>query len=525
MLFPAFTYRPDARLLPDALLQGVAGADRPWCAALAALAAATRGDPLLGMARKLTPEQTRAALSSALAEHGIPLARQLLFTRSILNTHVGMVGRLIVNGLMLSGYQQQAINRLTIGGGLLAMAVGLGKTVTATAAAIHFAGWSRVTTRCWIVAPLTAMPTWKPYVAELAKVFADVRIISVDSAHKLKGADRAAGGVLIIDEVHLAGHQTARRTKALFDIRAGFDYCLGLTGTLLHSGVEPALTMLDLVLPGAAQFATKWAAGEYFHCLVRKQLGARTVTGLEKPAGPHRAAFLQFMAQYAVVMTKHSPEVQANIHIPEQAVQTIEFGDPSGEDADDCIVRIAVSLIDPVTGELPHASEVAHAALREGAAEKIAWFIEHYDPAEPVVVFAEYKDTLTQARAALDAEGIAYVYVDGDVVGDDRALAVKRFQAGEVGVFLGQIDAAGAAIDLFRAQTSITLDHTQRAANYSQSLGRTCRRGQTQECLHLDLVANCLQRRCVQRLRSGEDFHMDLARVRAALDTMPRVNT
>jgi hypothetical protein len=42
-------------------------------------------------------------------------------------------------------------------------------------------------------------------------------------------------------------------------------------------------------------------------------------------------------------------------------------------------------------------------------------------------------------------------------------------------------------------------------------LKRTCRRGQTRECHHFDLICNPVQAKCLKRLRSGEDFHLSLA--------------
>jgi hypothetical protein len=137
---------------------------------------------------------------------------------------------------------------------------------------------------------------------------------------------------------------------------------------------------------------------------------------------------------------------------------------------------------------------------------------------EPVVLFAFYHETLNLAQEALDAAGITYVRVDGSVVGPDRAEAERAFQAGEVRVFLGQKTASSAALNLFRARVSVCLDWSQRAYDYPQMLGRTCRRGQTSECMHFDLIDNALQRDLVTKLRAGESFHLDLVRFQSTLE-------
>ncbi len=128
-----------------------------------------------------------------------------------------------------------------------------------------------------------------------------------------------------------------------------------------------------------------------------------------------------------------------------------------------------------------------------------------------MVLFAEYHTTLDLVEQKLRDGGISYVRVDGSVTGAARLEARERFQAGDVQVFLGQIEAAGESIDLYRAYLSVALDHTQKSWKYSQALKRTCRRGQTRECHHFDLVCNPVQARCLKRLRAGEDFHLSLA--------------
>ena len=521
MQLPAFTY---PHPLPGAGLQAVHGADRPVCAAVAALAAWHRGGALLGTARRLTRAEQGRVLLSALDERGIPAQRAETWCRGIAATplrecydpHAAMPRTLA--GLTPSQYQIDAALDLTVAGGLLGMAVGLGKTITSLYAAIAYTRqrWASKE-RLWIFCPLNAMGAWARYTAEMKTHFEDVRVVSIDSAHKLIGADRAAGGVLIIDEVHNAGHGTARRTKALFDIRLAFDTCIGLTGTLLHAGVEPALTMLDLAIPGAAGFATRWRAGDAFQCLVRKELGSRVVLTLANPVAGAHERFNTLMKTYSVMLTKHSPAVRSEVTIPEQSLGRIDFGG-AGESIDDAIVRIALANVNP-DDTLPHASAVLHLALAEGADAKVGWIMDNLDD-EPVVLLAEYHATLKLMRDALDARKVPYSYVDGAVTGKARIEEVRKFQTGETHVFLGQVDAAGASIDLFRARVSVCIDHTQRATNYAQALGRTCRRGQVHECTHIDLVANAIQDLCVKRLRNAEDFHASLVTWQKCLDNI-----
>ena len=509
--FPSFAYTIP---FPGAKIQAVHGAERPGACMIAAYASHLRGERILGAGRHLTPLQIGQVFATAASTIGIPIIRLQTWAEGI-NCDRFEVTPGPIGGLTPSQYQLGAVAGLTVAGGVLAMGIGLGKTLTTAVAARSYVVDQWVApTRCWIVAPLSAMAAWTPFLPDLRRLYADVKVISIDSAHKLVGADNSAGGLLVIDEAHYAGHHDARRTRALHKIRLGFDACICLTGTLLHSGIEAAMNVLDLAIPGCVGFSTKWTAGEYFQCLERFELSSgRRVAKVGKPVGNHRDAFLTWCQRYVVALAKDSPAVRNEITIPEQHLHTVTFGDDldSEDAAVECLVRLVHEHYLDKGLPLPHASELRHVALRDGVAMKMEWLLEQMaDNDLPVAVFAEYQDTLDAAELVLTEAKISYARVDGAVTGEARAEIVRRFQAGEIRVFLGQIDATGLSINLFRASISVAIDHTQRAANYAQMLGRTCRRGQTEECNHIDLVANPVQAVCVSRLRAGEDFNAAL---------------
>ncbi len=107
---------------------------------------------------------------------------------------------------------------------------------------------------------------------------------------------------------------------------------------------------------------------------------------------------------------------------------------------------------------------------------------------------------------ALKAYEVTYVRVDGNVTGEMRSEAERKFQIGEAQIFLGQIDAACTSMNLQNSTISVTFDCTWSAANYAQFLGRTKRRGQEYETYHYDLVSNRLQEKIIKRVREGRKF-------------------
>jgi len=495
-----------------AKLQAVQTADRKLCAAVTAVASYDMTGRLYGTLAQADGDAVFEWAESVCREAAVTVTHFACWTEalcghSFFDDHVPAV----CLGLTLDTYQQAAIRGLSCAGGVIGAFMGAGKTVMATAAAIGEILARRDVGgdhpgRCWVFCPLNAMPAWEDAKArELSRYFREVKILSIDSAHKYTAV--AIGDVLIIDECHRCGSGLARRTKALHTIRSRFRFCLCLTGTMVHAGVAACLSIKDLAVPGLALFAKTWAAGETFECIVRKKLGARTVAALEKPPSHTRGAFLEWLSIGVQLLTPDNREVQSAFKLPGQDIQEVTLNDPWPPLEQD-VARVANAIF-AETGEFPHAQAVAHRLARDGVDKKLEWLageLSSLPDQEPVVVFAQYRDTLDRAEELLRALGRSYVRVDGDVVGADRAECQRRFRAGEVATFLGQIHAASESMNLQNACISIALDVSWSCIDYAQALARTRRRGQENQCIHVDLAANYLQARILDRIRSGQDF-------------------
>lgn len=496
-----FTPYPGAK----SQMQAVVGSDRPTYALLAAVHARGRGADLYGVLRGRTANEQKMAVYQELAVLGVDPAMVYSWVARAYTSSGLCVPS--VAGMVLSPYQTRAVERLSPVGGVLAMGCGLGKTLTAAA----FVKTHQYTT-VLVVCPLNAVPTWKRQIAA-GFLPADTMIQSVDSAHNLAGLRSAPNGCVIFDEAHMLGESTARRTRACLDLRLKFTAGLCLTGTLLHSGIIRAMTVLDLAIPGLAGFSSKYSAGEYFKCLTKKVIGNRTVTQVEKPGAAGREAFVRYLDHAGVVaLTTQSAEVRATFQLPTQHIHEERIKEPWAS-LDDEVVRLVQEKIAAGEPGLMSAPEAAHAIAAAGLDEKIEVLRGYWgeDPDEPIVIGAQYTASLDAIQAALEQDGITFVRVDGAVTGDARGECQRKFQAGEVRVFLGQASAAAVAMDLYRARYSVMVDHPWKSADYAQFLARTARRGQTQETHHIDLIANHLQARIVQKLRDGDEFNAQAA--------------
>lgn len=480
--------------IPLARSQGTANADRMACAMTAAYASLLRGDPPLGVLRGES-DPLKVVEDDMLATFDVPADRLRFWAETLNGAKIDRASiPTELGGLALSSYQLDAVARLGPAGGGLALGVGLGKTISACAYA-HAIGAQSIILIC----PLNAMPTWHKNWQMLP---VKPTMCSLDSAHNLKGHPPV--DLIIFDEAHLQGRRQADRTKEAHKLRLKARSGLALTGTLLHAGIEKALSVLDLCTPGASLFSNTWAAGEHFRCLVRGEHG----TSLAKPVKEMRDAFHAYLARHVVALTPDSAAVKAVLQLPGQDVSDIRIAEPwqNIDQLAASLVRTAISIGDP----LPSASAIAHDLAAWGADTKTDWVLQNLAD-EPVVIFAHYTETLDLMAQKLRDSGITFVRVDGSVTGPERIAAQTEFQSGKVQVFLGQMTAAGISMDLYRTPYSIAIDHPWKSDVYAQALGRTHRRGQSQHCHHWDLIANEFQAKVVRKLRAGNDFNAETA--------------
>ncbi|HKQ69257.1 MAG TPA: SNF2-related protein [Polyangiaceae bacterium] len=103
------------------------------------------------------------------------------------------------------------------------------------------------------------------------------------------------------------------------------------------------------------------------------------------------------------------------------------------------------------------------------------------------LVFSQFVQLLTLWRKDLDAEGIAYEYLDGSTTRRDEV--VTRFQEGKAPLFLISLKAGGAGLNLTAADTVIHCDPWWNPAVEDQATDRAYRIGQDKPVTVVRLVA------------------------------------
>jgi SNF2 family DNA or RNA helicase len=104
------------------------------------------------------------------------------------------------------------------------------------------------------------------------------------------------------------------------------------------------------------------------------------------------------------------------------------------------------------------------------------------------LVFSQFTSFLSHVRTALDDEGMAYEYLDGQT--RDRAARVDRFQSdASCPVFLISLKAGGLGLNLTAAEYVFLLDPWWNPAVEAQAIDRAHRIGQTRHVMAYRLIA------------------------------------
>lgn len=137
------------------------------------------------------------------------------------------------------------------------------------------------------------------------------------------------------------------------------------------------------------------------------------------------------------------------------------------------------------------------------------------------LVFSQFVDVLTLVKARLEAQGIAYQYLDGSTPPPRRTAAVDAFQAGDGDVFLISLKAGGFGLNLTAADYVIHVDPWWNPAVESQASDRAHRIGQTRPVTVYRLIASgTIEERIVElhkKKRELADSLLDESHTTAAL--------
>ncbi|MDB5309748.1 MAG: SNF2-related protein [Gemmataceae bacterium] len=411
----------------------------------------------------------------------------------------------------LRGYQHEGLGWLRFlrkfgFGGCLADEMGLGKTVQVLA---FLAG--RRAGPALVVVPRSLVFNWKQEAARFAprlKVLdhtgpARDRTGAGFKAHDIvlttygtlrNDAETFAGfrfDTCVLDESQAAKNAETETAKAVKLIQA--DHRLALSGTPVENHLGELWTLFDFLNPGMLGRAVLFGGG----------------TGpARNPDAETREILARALRPFILRRTKDQvakdlpAKTEQTVYCDLEPAQRRLYDELRDHYRQALLARVdAVGLGRSKIQVLEALLRLRQAACHPGLIDKkrtaetsakldvlLPQLTELAESGHKALVFSQFTSLLAIVRSRLDADGVAYEYLDGRT--RDRAARVERFQTDPAcRLFLVSLKAGGVGLNLTAAEYVFLLDPWWNPAVEAQAIDRTHRIGQTRPVFAYRLIA------------------------------------
>ena len=297
--------------------------------------------------------------------------------------------------------------------------------------------------------------------------------------------------VLILDEAHYAKSIDTKRTQAVYGIFRGASRDMGLvdsaarvwclTGTPIPNAPNDLYPMLRALTPNRIDDLAKYDDFLHRYCIVRKKaisrwteidvvVGGRNEAELkarldgfwlrrtQKDVGIHPPVYEMLPIH---ISDKQRKEIEAQIEGAEDILAAAETGETRG-------MEMALGTLRRLTGTVKAA----------GVADALEEELEN--GLDKVVLMAWHKDVMSSLEDRLKKYGV--VRLDGSTTPQAREIAAQMFQTDPAcRVFIGQIIAAGEAIDLSAASELVFVESSFVPKDMAQAALRITNIGQKRQ--------------------------------------------
>ncbi len=380
-------------------------------------------------------------------------------------------------------------------GACLADDMGLGKTLQSLAVLEA----RRAEGPALVVAPTSVCANWPAEAARFAPALEIVAYRGTDRNQKLSRLrpgtvlvmsydlmlrdidvlDPIEFATAIFDEAHALKNGNSKRATAARRIRAGFR--LALSGTPVENHTGELWSLFRIIVPGL------FGSWEHFR--------ERFAAPIERDRDlARRAALATIVRPYLLRRAKRdvSPELPPRTDL-------VRFVDLSAAERDlyeaERLRALDAAKADSAGEETRFAILAALTRLRQLASHPrlrhpdssvassklesvLALVDELRDAGHRALVFSQFTSHLALLAEGLQANGVTYVQLDGSMPAEARADRVRRFQAGEVDLFLISLKAGGVGLNLTAADYVFHLDPWWNPAAEDQASDRAHRIGQ-----------------------------------------------
>ncbi|EQD66201.1 helicase/SNF2 domain-containing protein, partial [mine drainage metagenome] len=399
-------------------------------------------------------------------------------------------------------------------GGVLADDMGLGKTVQLLAHLLTLKAQGKLPAPALLVVPTSLIPNWEQ---ESARFAPDLRLLTLHGAQRSEHFERIAQHdvvltsyallprdvavlrreaftLAVLDEAQQVKNPRTRARRALQELAP--PRVLALTGTPLENHLGELWAQLDLTVPGL--LGDEHGFRKHYRQPIEKQGDAEAQARLNQRIAPF--ILRRTKAQVATELPPKT-EITRNVRLEgrqrelyeglrltltEELRQVIvQRGiEHSGIVVLDALLKLRQVCCDPRLVKLEAARGVHESAKLELLMEMLPALV---DEGRSVLLFSQFTSMLALIARELDRLRIPHLLLTGDT--RDRATPVRRFQAGEVPLFLLSLKAGGVGLNLTAADTVIHYDPWWNPAAEAQAVDRAHRIGQDKPVFVYRLVA------------------------------------
>ena len=398
-------------------------------------------------------------------------------------------------------------------GGILADDMGLGKTLQALAHLLVEKESGRADRPSLVVAPTSLMFNWQAEAQRFApqlKVlvlqgperkdrFGDIaRYDLVLTTYPLLARDHDAllahaWHLLILDEAQVIKNPKAQASQIARRVDARHRLCL--TGTPMENHLGELWSLFDILLPGL--LADRKTFGRVFRTPIEKHADDAVADRLRRRVRPFllRRGKAQVAAElpdkteivHGVELAGRQRELYEAVRLSmhRRVREEIERQGLARSHIVvlDALLKLRQACCDPRLIDSEQARAVGASAKLEALMEMLPEMVEE---GRRILLFSQFTTMLGLIEAAVTEAGIDYVKLTGRT--RDRETPVKRFQTGEVPLFLISLKAGGVGLNLTAADTVIHYDPWWNPAVERQATDRAHRIGQRQAVFVYKLI-------------------------------------
>ncbi len=390
-------------------------------------------------------------------------------------------------------------------GGILADDMGLGKTVQVLAHILGEKQRGRLQQPALVVAPTSLVGNWQ---AEAARFAPALKVLVIHGAARADRYDEIAShdlvittypllprdreqlleqrfALLVLDEAQAIKNANSQAARVVREIPASRR--LAMTGTPLENHLGELWAQFDAVEPGLLGSQRQFV--KLYRTPIEKHADVDRQQRLNRRIGP-------------LLLRRRKDDVLTDLPAKTEIVRTLELeGDQralyetlrlaqhervrqavrergmaqSGIIVLDALLKLRQACCDPRLVKLASAKKITASAKLDALLDLLDGLL---DEGRRVLLFSQFTGMLALIEAALIQRGIAHQLLTGQTPAAARSALIRRFQQGDVPIFLISLKAGGVGLNLTAADTVIHYDPWWNPAAEAQATDRAHRIGQ-----------------------------------------------